>query len=440
MKTTKIPLFLCLLVILSSADFVYADLAEQLILRYYRDKDSSLISGHARLLKHVYNPTLDKKQFMPPENKLEGLDENEKTKKLNQYFKYLSESYNVNFEPGTAEHKYSAIEVYYEEDNKRKNLANLGEAAYQSVLNKKDGFNDLAFERYFDNGSKMTSINDQDGLNKLDPQVVITPDNLGIPPINRFGKPRLTPEFCSIMEERVKTGFYSVSGQETEDGFLVVAESNRSKLKKIELLFRKEEDNYVVSHVRQYNHFNNIIDEEQYGNYIMTSSKTLLPTKVLFCTFMPIPVVAKDGTIQQLVSYQEEFTVLDADFNIDIPDEIFVPDLPYGATVYDTTVSPPLQYFAYKLENANKEDFFESDALEVLNDDYILPNTSLQELNKQKPEVLPEKNKVASPIETRKTTTNSHSHAVLLLLVVILVLLLVLGIYKKITPNHNEKV
>lgn len=434
-------LLLFLLILFSSTDFLYADLAEQLILRYYRDTSSNLISGQARLVKHVYNPILDKKPFMPAENQFEGLDEDGKTEKLNIYFKYLSELYNVNFKQGTPEHKYSAIEVYYEGENKRKNLANLDETAYQSILNKRDGFNDLAFERYFDNGSKMTSINDQEGLNKLDPQVVITPDKLGIPPINRFGRPRLASKFCSIMEEKVKTGFYSVSGQETKDGFLVVAETDRSKLKKIELLFKKMDDDYVVSRVRQYNFYDNLIDEGLYEDYILTSSKTLLPTKILIRTFMPIPVVAENGTVKQLVSYQEEFTVLDADFNVDISDEIFVPVLPYGATVYDTTVSPPLQYLAHKVENADKEDFFESDALDVLDDDRIISKTNLQELNKQKPKVLPKQSEVVPPIKTEKTTANSHGSVIFLLSVVILaLLLLVLGIRKKLTSNCNEKV
>ena len=371
--------FVLCLPFLAFCSYSRADEVEQLFLQYYRNNGSDLVSGKVELLRHISNPRYDKALFMPPESTSAQDNQETREARLKRFYRYLSDFYDMNFSPDLAEQRYSAVRVYYDGQKKRKDMARFDQAAYHALLSGKAKFEEAEFERYFDDGSKMTSINDQGPINTYDPQVVITPDKLGIPRVSQFGRARGTVKSSEYMIKSIQSGFYQLSGQRSAEGFLVTAQSDKaSHLKKIELLYDESDGRQILKRVREYGNLGMILDEETFEKYITTPAGIEIPTKIVSRQYTPL---YNDGkTIKQSIAYEEQITVLTADYNIDIPEEIFVPDLPYGATVFDTTVSPPIQYIAHKVENQNKEDFFDVDALEHLRK---LPESSTTPSNAQ---------------------------------------------------------
>lgn len=310
---------------------------EELLTQFYRDNGSDLLSGQANILVKTYHP-LTAKDFIFPN--YDNATAPEK-KGADNYFRYLRERYDVRFSPDKPQRPYQAMRVYYDGDKKRKDIAFLDEASYKSLrANPQEFINQDFGERHYQNDDKMTSISEVGESDKMNPQANVSLHKLGIPKISKFGKTRVDEDVSKYMLEQLMSDRYVISTVETKDGVLVAAQSEIGKgfLTRIEVLFDPDND-YVVKRFATYG--NGVLFEERiFNDYTQTSSGTRIPTHILIRKFAP--AVGKDG--KQYMSFEEETTVFFADYNVDLPETTFIPNFPPGTTVYDETVSPPIQF------------------------------------------------------------------------------------------------
>lgn len=337
---------------------------DQLLIRYYMDNGMNFASGQGEILIETRNPSITKEDFFPPQPPLDP-DGNPVDNYQDSLASYYADRYDVNFSQAYPEEKYEAVRLYYSGEKKRKDISRLTPTQYQQVLGDKKAYDTLPFNRYFDDGAKMYSINDQGEILSINPQVIIEHSDLGIPPIHQYGRSRLSEDQAGTIVKWLLSDKYVLSGVETAEGYLVKAtkaEDQRGSLTAVEVLFDPR-NNYVVKKATKY-YDGFLFSEEVFDNYMQTSSGAQIPTIVISRKYAPSfrGSNAEDtsNASNVLLTFEEKVTVLAADFNVDIPDDVLTPDIPYGATVLDTTVSPPLQYTAGKVIMADNTDYYDS--------------------------------------------------------------------------------
>lgn len=336
--------------------------AEQLILGYFRDCGQFRNNGKFEALEEFYHPYYSKDVFALPSGLyggIGGMVNDEKEKK--RYYSRMAGKYGINFNSWAKEYNYNALRGFYDGEKKRKDLAVLDKESFSQLLKGKTVFEKAPFEKYYYNGSnKVTAILDQ-GINKKDPQVAISPGGLQLLKVQQIGKVRTTTKAAKVMTDLVELGKYTISGEMTQDGYLAtaIANDNTIAFTKLELLFSEKDGRYLLKKTRQY-FLGSLLEEETFDDYIVTADGSLLPTKMIRRKYAPYPALYGGDTPQLKLAYEKKITVLNADFNTDIPEDTFIPIIPYGYTVFDTTVEPHIQYKANRLEDSYGRDFFET--------------------------------------------------------------------------------
>jgi len=329
-------LFLCIVFVCDVC--VYASPSgEELLTRYYRDNGSDMLNGQANILIKTYHPITAKDLILPGyEN---GTDSEKED--AEKYFKYLKERYDVKFSADKIDRTYQAMQVYYDGESRRKDIAYLDEASFENLkANPKEFQNQDFAERHYYNDSKMTSISEVGESDKMFPQANISLHKLGIPKIGNYGKTVNDENTCNYMLEQLMSDRYVISTVETNDGIWVTAQSSMDKgsLTRIELLFDPDNE-YAVKRYAAYM-YGALFEERIFNDYIITSSGVRIPTNIIVRKYAP--AVGEDG--EQYMSFEEETSVFFADYNIDIPESTFVPSFPPGTTVYDESGPEPLEF------------------------------------------------------------------------------------------------
>lgn len=351
---------ICLIsLVLMCGDAISSPDPEQLILRYFRDCGQYRNNGKFDILQQVYHPYYPKEVFAVPGGLYGGANgkvDDEKEKK--RYYQRMAQMFDINFNSSSKEYSYEASRCFYDGEKKRKDRAILDSDYYHQLLDGKMAFTEAPFEKYYDNGSnKLTAILDQ-GINEKDPQVAITPAKLGIPRVHQFGKSRGTPKTAKLMVDLIQSGKYRIFGEMTQEGYLATAEADETMaFSKLELVFSEKDGDYVLKETRQYR-MGHLYDEEHFDDYITMPDGSSLPTKIVTRRYSPFPVSIDGGVPEYKVVYEQKVTVLNAEFNTIIPEDTFLPHIPYGATVFDTTVDPPIQFEAYEIKDSDGKDFF----------------------------------------------------------------------------------
>jgi hypothetical protein len=329
-----IPSCLCL-VCFSCACLHAHPSGEDLLTHFYRDNGSDLLTGQANVVVKTNHPVANKDTFYPNYANSTALEK----QKADNYFRYLRERYDVKFTPDKIDRSYQAMRVYYDGDKKRKDVAYLNEAGYKTLRANPQEFTHQDFaEVHYQNDRKMISISEVGESDKMHPQANISFHTLGIPKLSKFGRARTDEKASAHMLEQLTSDRYVISTAETDDGLLVIAQSQEGFLTRMEVLFDPDND-YAVKRCASFGR-GVLFEEKIYSDYITTSSGTRIPTNIIIRKFAP--AAGENG--KPYMSFEEETTVFFADYNVDLPDATFVPNFPPGTTVYDETVSPPVQF------------------------------------------------------------------------------------------------
>jgi hypothetical protein len=313
---------------------------DDLIVAYYSDIGADLLTGEALVLHHTYQPLIAPAKVQPADPKVKDAGA------MAKYRRYLSERFDVKLGSGAPEQTWEILRVRYNGAKKRLDRATLTAAQYERALAGKLSLSGLVFSRRFDDGIRMTSIDDQ-GVMKTDPQATITSFHLGVPDFEHFGRSRCNARESEFMTTLLRSEKFVITGESTAQGYQVTAVSNKSSITRIEALFDLSQGNRIKQVRTFYRRV--LMEEELFDDYVTTSSGNLIATKVVRRKFSPIPELATDSktkkvSLEPVLSLQETYSVLSADFNLDIADSLFVPDIPIGTTVFDKTVSPPKNY------------------------------------------------------------------------------------------------
>jgi hypothetical protein len=316
-------------------------LPEDLLSEYYGDIGADLLTGEAVVLRHSVQPDISFKKLLPP-----GSDLQKDAAATSKYRQYLSDRFDVRTGTGKSEETWEIFKVRYNGARKRLDQAVLTAAQYDRALVKELSLADIAWSRRFQVGNRMTSIDDQ-GPMKNDPQATVTSFHLGGPDFQHFGRSRCTPEQSEFMTKLLRSDQFVITGESTKEGYHVTATSDKSTITRIEAWFDLQQGNRIK---RQRTFYRGVLmEEELFDGSIATPSGDFMPTKVVRRKFAPVPEAVVDAktndvSLKPMLSLEETYSVLSADFNLDIPDSVFVPDIPIGTTVYDRTISPAKTY------------------------------------------------------------------------------------------------
>jgi hypothetical protein len=339
-RTARQFLHLLFVIAVSPASYAAGPQPEELLIGFYSDFGGDLLTGEAVILRHAYQPNISFAKLLPP-----GMDQEKDPAAMSKYRKYLEDRFDVKTGNGEPRQTWEIFKVYYSGSKKRLDKAELMSSQYDRALAKELQLRDLSWSRCFDDGNRMTSINDQGNMQN-DPQATVTTFRLGAPDFEHFGRARCTREQSELMTKLLKSDKFVIRGESTDEGYHVTATSDKSTITRIEAWFDTEQGNRIK---RQKTFYRGVLmEEELFSDYITTPNGDAIATKVVRKKYAPVPdaVVdaAKGVSLEPMVSLEETFSVLSADFNLDIPASVFLPDMPIGTTVYDRTVTPAKTY------------------------------------------------------------------------------------------------